>query len=244
MSAGAGPASVTGPASVSGPAPANGPGLARDAVLAIEASSLRPSIALCGPGDERLGHWEAPLGSRGTAELAAAVSALLKARNLRAADLLGVAVGIGPGSYTGTRSAIALARGIAFPSGLPLVGVPSVAATARAALRADPALQRVVVLIDARRGEVYRADYAREGLGLRVQRPPRLVPATEAEPPPDPLLSVIREPVPEAYDVAGLGRERLAAGGDEPASVRPLYLKRSHAEIVFDERVGGTPGLG
>ena len=55
---------------------------------------------------------------------------------------------------------------------------------------------------------------------------------------------MIREPVPDAYDVAALGRERLAAGGDDPADVRPLYLKRSHAEIAFDERVGGTPGLG
>jgi tRNA threonylcarbamoyladenosine biosynthesis protein TsaB len=157
-------------------------------------------------------------------------------------------VGIGPGSYTGARAAIALARGIAFPSRLPIAGVPSVAAAARAALRAGPALSRVVVLIDARRGEVYRADYARDPSDdaaiAREELPPRLVRADEAEPPPAPALSVIREPVPEAYDVAALGRKRLAAGGDDPAAVMPLYLKRSHAEIVFDERVGRTPGLG
>jgi tRNA threonylcarbamoyl adenosine modification protein YeaZ len=190
----------------------------------------------------------APEGTRGTAGLASAAAELLAAQGLRAADLSGVVVGIGPGSYTGTRASIALAFGIAHPSGLPVAGVPSVAAAARAALRADPALQKVVVLIDARRGEVYRADYSRaepETVGIaREEQAPRLVLETDASLPAEPGLSVIREPVPDAYDVAALGRERLAAGGDDLPSVRPLYLKRSHAEIVFDERVSGTPGMG
>jgi tRNA threonylcarbamoyl adenosine modification protein YeaZ len=221
-------------------------------VLAIEASSLAPSLALAGPGEEPLGHWQAPEGARGTAMLAAAAAELLDAAGLKAADLMGVVVGTGPGSYTGTRAAIALARGIAFPGGLPIAGVPSVAAAARAALREDPQLEHVVVLIDARRGEVYRADYTRAGASegpiAQEEQPPRLVAEADAEPAADAStgagLSVIREPVPDAYDVAALGRERLAAGGDDPAGVRPLYLKRAHAEIVFDERVGGTPGLG
>jgi tRNA threonylcarbamoyl adenosine modification protein YeaZ len=217
-------------------------------ILAIEASSLSPSLALAGPGEQPLGHWQSPEGTRGTAGLAAAAAELLDAAGLRAADLLGVVVGIGPGSYTGTRASIALARGIAFPGGLPIAGVPSVAAAARAALREDPTLQRAVVLIDARRGEVYRADYTRAGVDdgpiAQEELPPRLVAEADAEPAAEPSLSVIREPVPDAYDVAALGRQRLAAGGDDPAQVRPLYLKRAHAEIVFDERVGGTPGLG
>jgi len=213
---------------------------------------MSPSLALAGPGEQPLGHWTAPQGTRGTAGLAAAAAELLDAAGLRAADLLGLVVGIGPGSYTGTRAAIALARGIAFPSGLPIVGVPSVAAAARSALREDPTLQRVVVLIDARRGEVYRADYTRAGASegplAHEEQPPRLVAAADAEARTGASaaagLSVIREPVPDAYDVAALGRQRLEAGGDDPATVRPLYLKRAHAEIVFDERVGGTPGLG
>lgn len=227
-------------------------------ILAIEASTLRAGVALLGPAGERWGLWTQGPGQRGTAPLAPAIAELLGARGLAAADLAGVAVGTGPGSYTGTRAAIALARGLIFVSGAPLAGVPSVAAAALGELATRPQLERVIVLVDARRGERYRADYARapaatsasgaaaRGAGLIELLPPRLVSGAEAEAQGGPTISVLREPIPCAYDVAAVGMVRLAAGGDSPAAVRPLYLKRSHAEIVFDERVGpgGPPGLG
>jgi tRNA threonylcarbamoyladenosine biosynthesis protein TsaB len=220
--------------------------------LALEASTLRPSVALLGPGGERWGQWMPAQGQRGTAPLAPAISELLAARGTSVAALAGVVVGLGPGSYTGTRAIIALARGLVFGSGAPLAGVPSVAAAARAELAARPQVERVVVLVDARRGERYRADYARApagpaaGAGLVELQPPRLVSAAEPDPPDGAAISVLREPIPCAYDVGAVGMERLLAGGDAPAAVRPLYLKRSHAEIVFDERVGpaGPSGLG
>jgi tRNA threonylcarbamoyl adenosine modification protein YeaZ len=223
-------------------------------VLALEASTLRPGAALLGPDGERWGCWTEPSGRRGTATLAAAAGELLSAAGLSARELLGVVVGTGPGSYTGTRSAIALARGLCFAADVRLAGVPSVAAAARGALVADPALQRVVVLVDARRGESYRADYERAAgrspsddplwrAGLIERAPPRLVAARDTDVEELPDISLIREPVPDPYDVAAVGRERLLAGGDDPAAVLPLYLKRSHAEIVFDERVG-PQGLG
>jgi tRNA threonylcarbamoyl adenosine modification protein YeaZ len=209
-------------------------------MLALEASTATPGVALLGPGGEPWGAWSQAPGLRGTTHLAVAAGALLVSRGLAPVDLLGVAVGTGPGSYTGTRAAIALARGLVLPGGGRLAGVPSTAAAARAALRADPALRTVVVLIDARRGECYRADYERAAThaGLRERRAPCLVADADALPARDEFLSVIREPVPDPYDVAAVGRERLLAGGDDPAAVLPLYLKRSHAEIVFDERVG------
>jgi tRNA threonylcarbamoyl adenosine modification protein YeaZ len=214
-------------------------------VLALEASTPVAGAALLGPSGEPWGAWAQAPGLRGTAHLAVAAGALLAARGMRPAELLGVVVGTGPGSYTGTRAAIALARGLALPDGLRLAGVPSPAAAARAALRADPRLRHVVVLIDARRGECYRADYERaEGpAGVIERRAPCLVSDADATPAQDQFVSVIREPLPDAYDVAAVGRERLLAGGDDPATVLPLYLKRSHAEIVFDER-DRPPGLG
>ena len=123
------------------------------------------------------------------------------------------------------------------------------AAAALGELRRRPAAQSVIVIVDARRGEVYRADYARvpvggPGGGLREVAPPRLVAGAEAEPVASENIFVIREPVPDPYDVAAVGRDRLLLGGENPAAVLPLYLKRSHAEIVFDERVGGAQGLG
>ena len=253
---------------MSGPV-ATGP-VASGAVLALEASTLRASAALLGPAGEPWGEWQQEQAQTGTAALAAAAGRLLEARGLRAADLLGVAVGLGPGSYTGTRATVAFARGLCFASGIKLAGVPSCAAAARGEFRRNAAAQTVIVLVDARRGEVCRADYRRGDVvadsfgscspvagsavgvaslvganGLPLESlAPCLVSGPEGDPqPPDSSVIVLREPIPAAYDVAAVGRRRLLLGGDPSEVVLPLYLKRSHAEIVFDERAG-SQGLG
>ena len=240
-------------------------GAAAGPILALEASTLRASAALLGPAGEPWGEWQQDEAQIGTAALAAAAGRLLEARGLRAADLLGVAVGLGPGSYTGTRASIAFARGLCFASGARLAGVPSSAAAARGEFRRNATAQTVIVLVDARRGEVCRADYRRGDVvadsfgscspvaaaalvganGLPLEsRAPCLVSGPEADPrSADSSLIVLREPIPAAYDVAAVGRPRLLLGGDPPEVVLPLYLKRSHAEIVFDERAG-SQGVG
>ncbi len=226
-------------------------------VLALDASTLRPCVALLGPDGQPWGAWQPERPEPGTARLAPAVAELLAARGLRAGDLAGVAVGVGPGSYTGARAAVALARALALAAGTRLAGVVTSAACARAAFRANPDTRLVIVLLDARRGEAYRSDWERGdvaagapaalvgAIGLPLERAaPRLVAGADADPrPADSSISVLREPFPDPYDVAAVGRPRLLLGGDPPEGVRPLYLKRSHAEIVFDERVG-TQGLG
>jgi tRNA threonylcarbamoyladenosine biosynthesis protein TsaB len=225
---------------VSGSAPLAPPRALEGAILAVDASS-RPTVALQGPDGEAWGFWEQTPGLRGTASLAVEVARLLDQRQLAVADLAGIAVGIGPGSYTGLRAAIAFARGLCLPSGRALASVCSFEAAARSALRAHPEVSEVVVLLDARRGECYRADYRRAEGGPEPLEtgPPRLVPAAESaalDPSPSSHIFVVREPCPEGYDVAALGRRRLLVGGDEPATVLPLYLKRSHAEIALEER--------
>ena len=212
-------------------------------VLAVDAS-VRPVVSLLGPDGEPWGLWEQTPGTRGTAGLAVEAARLLEARELAVTDLGGLAVGLGPGSYTGLRAAIAFVRGLAWPAGLPQAGVVSFAAQARAVLRDDPAVQTVTVLQDARRGEAYRADYARDtdaegGAEPRETAPPRLVPSAEADDlrtDPSAGIFVVRDGTPDGYDVAALGRRRLLAGGDDPATLLPLYLKRSHAEIALEER--------
>ena len=211
-------------------------------VLAVDASGPRPTVALLGPDAEAWGCWTQVAGRRGTAQLAVETGKLLEARSLAVADLAGLAVGIGPGSYTGLRAAIAFVRGLAHPKGLPIAAIESFAAAARGVLRTQPDVREVAVLLDARRDECYRADYrrAQDGSGdPEPTSPPRLVPAVEAEALvtiPASGIFVVREPDPEGYDVAALGRRRLMAGGDDPATVLPLYLKRSHAEIALEER--------
>ncbi len=81
-----------------------------------------------------------------------------------------VAVGIGPGSFTGLRIGIALAQGIAMGLGIPVVGVGSLRAMA-AAVPPDRVGTRLP-LLDARRNELFCAAY--DAAGLELLRPQAL----------------------------------------------------------------------
>ncbi|ADI13457.1 tRNA (adenosine(37)-N6)-threonylcarbamoyltransferase complex dimerization subunit type 1 TsaB [Truepera radiovictrix] len=72
-------------------------------------------------------------------------------------DLAGVAVGVGPGSYTGLRVGVAAAQGLARGLGVPLRGETSLAAQAASVL--GPDLPAALVALDARRGNVYAGVY-------------------------------------------------------------------------------------
>lgn len=88
---------------------------------------------------------------------------LLTAAQAVPSDLTAIVVGTGPGSFTGTRIGLAVARGLALALDLPVAGVSTLAALAAASERAFP-------VIDARRGEVFV-------LGPRAVRPEDVVPA-------------------------------------------------------------------
>ena len=80
--------------------------------------------------------------------LLADVDALLAAAGAAPAELTGIVVGTGPGSFTGTRIGLSVARGLALSLDLPVAGISTLDALAAAADGAFP-------VIDARRGEVF-----------------------------------------------------------------------------------------
>ena len=73
---------------------------------------------------------------------------LVREAGLSTADLEAIAVGTGPGSFTGLRIGLAAARGLSLALGIPVAGVPTLAALAAGSPGALP-------VIDARRGEVF-----------------------------------------------------------------------------------------
>jgi len=96
---------------------------------------------------------------RHTSELLPLADRLLRAAGLRWADLNRIAVGTGPGTFTGLRIGLATARALASTRSIPLVGVSTAASLALGAweqARAQGA-GHLAAVIDARRGEVFAA---------------------------------------------------------------------------------------
>lgn len=92
-----------------------------------------------------------------------------------------LAIGLGPGSYTGIRVAVSLAQGWQLATGIKLLGLSSVEGIAVQAASVAGNSQFSVV-IDAQRGEFYLASYeARDGGGLRETAPLRLATRAEVE---------------------------------------------------------------
>src|SRR6185312_3841517 len=119
-------------------------------ILAFEFSSPQRSVAVVQPG----AFYEA-LGSN---EPFAMIEEALRDAKLEREQIDCIAVGIGPGSYTGIRSAISIAQGWQLARPIKLLGVSSAEAIAAQA-QAEGARGRVHVIVDAQRGEFYIASY-------------------------------------------------------------------------------------
>jgi len=112
------------------------------------------------------------------AQLLALAAELLDAAGLRFADVDRIAVGVGPGTFTGLRIGVATARALAQGSDAELVGVSTLRALAVAAEPAAPTGSGVLAVVDARRGEAFAAGW-RDGAVVLEQA--ALAPAALAE---------------------------------------------------------------
>ena len=160
-----------------------------------------------------------------------------------------IAVGLGPGTFTGLRVGISTARGLALSLGLPVRGVCTLDALAAGIGEAEPEGERLAVL-DGWRGEVFAALYAEDGGRIwepAVYRPEDLA-GRFGELSRPPLLAgsgavrfrqeLTRDGVRIADDsdpvhrVAGRHACALAAAatGPEPDGLSPIYLRPPDAE--------------
>jgi tRNA threonylcarbamoyladenosine biosynthesis protein TsaB len=223
-------------------------------ILAIESSTSTCSAAvMCSRGSWQL---QEDLQERHSETLLPLIETLLQQSGQLRHDLTHVAAGIGPGSFTGVRTAVSTAQGIALALGLPLVGVSSLQALAWSAQLA-PA-QRVLTVLDARMQEVYAAVYEFDAAGgeLVCLKKPAVVPPAElavwsslnidclignalsvypAE------LEVFadraRHAVPQAQHVAELALQQIARGKvGQAASCQPVYVRNRVAATVQERQ--------
>ena len=151
-----------------------------------------------------------------------------------------VAFGAGPGAFTGLRIACALAQGLAFARGLPVIGISSLEALAQ-----ESGAARVVACTDARMREVYYAAFEkRAGRWHEVIAAQCVAPQSAPRPPGEgwvgcgngfevygealkAKVSVMKPAIhPTAVAVAQLAAPRLAAGeGVDAALAAPVYVR-------------------
>jgi tRNA threonylcarbamoyladenosine biosynthesis protein TsaB len=128
-------------------------------ILGVDTGSRTATLALIDHG-EVIAEVVASLRSHG-AGLPGAVQDLLESSGVTFSQLTGLAVGIGPGSFTGLRVGISYVKGLALALNLPVAGVPSFDAIALCATHAArlPSGASVAVIIDARKAEVFAGLY-------------------------------------------------------------------------------------
>jgi tRNA threonylcarbamoyladenosine biosynthesis protein TsaB len=157
-------------------------------------------------------------GPRHSATLLPLCHDLLSARSLKVSDLTAVACGRGPGSFTGLRVGLAVAKGFALAHDLPLLLVSSLQALALD-LQAEASAALLAPCIDAGKGELYGQLYRPAG------DPPGLDPVTtELRLLPDGFADLVRTEAGGARTViAGTGADRHSARLSQgPANVQVL----------------------
>jgi len=233
-------------------------------VLGIDTSTPQTSLAI---GTER--QILASLSIAGTARQESVTPALQQLLTWSGLDLHqvdGVAVGVGPGLFTGLRVGVETAKTLAQVLTVPIVGISGLDALAFA-VRYTP--RRIAAVIDARRGEVFAAVYRSVPGGvapetdLLVLKPDQLVAELEAVA--GEVLCVGNGAIlyrreieelgsrvefaspavadPDAAALVELAIPRFLLGEfDRVFDVVPLYLRKSDAEIAWDQRARGAQG--
>lgn len=226
-------------------------------LLAIETATEACSVALL-HGEALIDRSE--LAPRRHAELVLPMAEeLLAEAGITRRQLDGIAMGHGPGAFTGVRLAVSVAQGLALALDLPVVPVSSLAALAMQAPRDGTA---VLAAVDARRGEIYAgtfrldADGLAEPLGLEhvLLAADLILPeanawnvlgsgwgaygdAIRARLPSAPRWADGNR-FPQARDVARLAAPLLAAGkGVAPENALPVYLRDKVALTLEEQHV-------
>lgn len=218
-------------------------------VLGIDTATPAAVVALCdidAPGAGVLtagtcleARDDPPAGARPrhTTRVLPLAAGLLRQADLAWGQVERVAVGVGPGTFTGLRIGVAMAHGVARAQGIPLLGISSLAALAAGAMAGGgvmaaaappeeptdplPADGSILAVIDARRGEAFAAAWA-------ADRPPPadpIAPATVLTPPElEDLAAALPAPVAVGEGALAFREVLERAGTRVPAAGSPAHL--------------------
>lgn len=230
-------------------------------VLGLETSTPHTSVALV-TQTEVVAAYELGRGRSQDQILVPAAQRLLADAGVDWSQLGGIAVGLGPGLFTGLRVGVATGKALAQALGVSIEGLSSLDVLA---YNVRYTRRSICACIDARRQEVFWAFYRALPGGVqrvgayRCGAPEHCVSEIEARG--DDVLVVGSGPLiyPDAFDdqaadveVAGVGDCTPKAGplaelavakllreeGDRPVDVRPLYVRKSDAEMTWERKHG------
>ncbi len=230
-------------------------------ILAIDTSTLVSSVALAQP-DRLLAEVTVQTKKTHSEHLMPHIADLLDKASQQRSDLTAVAVSIGPGSFTGLRIGLATAKALAYSLRLPLLGIPTMAALAFGCYAPGVTL---VPMLDAQKNNVYFALYTWRSDGFHELTPPAVSAADslllnlsqretavvllgegavmfqeQARQYANLHLPPAHAIITRAGSVAMLAVERLRSGQhDDIEQLEPLYIRRSEAEVLWEQRHGG-----
>jgi tRNA threonylcarbamoyladenosine biosynthesis protein TsaB len=167
-----------------------------------------------------------------------------------------IAFGVGPGSFTGVRTACGVVQGLAFGAELPVAPVITLEAMAQAALESVSA-NEVLAILDARMGEVYWAQYRHDASGWQqivaptLSAPHAVIPQGQVQACGNGLSAYASEfaaqafasaglpqLMPHASQIARLGSIAVAQGRTLPLEqAQPLYLRNKVALTTAERQV-------
>jgi len=188
-------------------------------------------------------------------QIVANIDATLKSTGLNLKDVEGIGVGLGPGSWTGIKVGVTVGKMLAFSTGKPVCGVPTLAALAFTA-RNEASLICSVIAVGAgdavyaglyrprdsgikRIGDYYIGDV--KGLTALITGPCVMVgsgvqPYAQLTTRASGIKVRAIEALPGGAAVASLAAVRLARGdSDDALSLTPLYLKESTAKVFINK---------
>ncbi len=231
-------------------------------VLSVETSTAQTSVAL-GTEQGIIGSITQSAGRGHSEVLTPAIDHMLRWAGIELRQLGGVAVGLGPGLFTGLRVGVATARTLAQVLVVPMVGIGSLDVLAFAVRHADT---RIGAVIDGKRGEVFYAFYRPVPGGVTretdfaVGPPQRLLADLEASAEETLLVGngalLYRRVLGEAGPRVEFSTSNVFPQADcllelavprfhreetsPPGDVVPLYVRKSDAEINWDVGARGA----